>query len=915
MKNNSLLSVFVAIFLSLSLLAPAIGVQAQDDEPANEALLTLIDGMTPEERVGQLFLVSFDGASVDDESQIAALLADYPVGGVMLRADRGNFALPDPNALQQLVIDLQRKNWEAARVERLDPVSGEPFQPEYLPLWVGLSLDEATGSAENALSGLSVLPSPMAIGATWQPDLAANVGESLGSELAALGINLYLGPALDVVSDPMPASSGDMGVSAFGGNPYWVSQMGTAFIRGLRSGSDGKLLLVATHFPGRGSADRAPNEELATVRKPLAELQNADLTPFAAAVNSMDGIDGLLVSHIRYEGFQGTIRPTTRPLSLDEKSLSDLLTNAPFADWRANGGLLVSDDLGTPAIRSFYSPGNENFYATLIARDAFLAGNDLLYMGNIISSDAPDNYTSVRRTLDFFAQKYREDSAFAARVDAALLRILAKKEALYPNFSLYAATHPQGFDEIGTHAQAVFDVAQRSATLINPSLNDLDALLPNPPGVKEQIFFLTDVQPASQCPLCGSIFGLQRNSLRDAVLRLYGLGGAQEVREGNLSTYTFDDLPSLYIESDEFGMLDSLQAAEWVVISLGGNQQIDALRQFLNDFQPLLREKKVILYTFTTPYLLDATDISKFTAYYAIYSYAPPFLDVAARLLFKELTPEGASPVDISGSGYELDTVLQPDPDQYLTLGLALPLEPPPTPAADSATLAPTMIPMFSVGDTLSVRTGTIYDYNGNPVPDGTLATFTLTMSGESGINQRIEAQTVSGVAQADFQLSEIGLLDIRVSSGNATVSETLRLDISDDGIAAAITIIPPALLPQSTSTPTIEMTPTPTSIPSAYVQDGKIRFGAWGVSLLLWLLGSLLAYMAGERIESRRWGVRWALTTLLGGLIAYNYLALNLPGATIVTADGLSGVIIAIVFAEILGWLAGWLWLRGALE
>lgn len=912
MKNNSLLSVLIALFLSVSLLLPAVGVQAQDNTPVNEELLALIEGMTPEERVGQLFLVSFDGASVADESQIAALLDEYFIGGIMLRADRGNFAFEEVGDLQQLGIDLQRRYWDASRLERLDPVSGELFQPKYIPLWLGLALDEETGAPGNALSALSPVPSPMAIAATWQPDLAASVGENLGSELAALGVNLYLGPSLDIISDPEPTNSGDMGTVSFGGDPYWVSQMGSAFIRGLRSGSDGKLLVVASHFPGRGSADRAPTEEMATVRTSLTELQTQTLAPFSAAV--LEGTDGLLLSHIRYEGFQGTIRATTRPLSLDEKSLSQLLSNAPFADWRTEGGLLISDDLGTPAIRNFYAPGNEDFYANLIARDAFLAGSDLLYMGNIVSSDAPDNYTSITRTLDFFAQKYREDPAFAERVDAALLRILAKKEQLYPNFSLFAVAHPQGLAEIGSRQQAAFDVAQRSATLINPDLGGLDAILPAPPAVDDQILFLTDTQPISTCPLCGSASGLERTTLRDAVLRLYGSSGAQQVRDGNLSTYTFDDLPSLYVETEEFSMLDSLQAAEWVVISLASNQQTDALRQFLNDFQPLLREKKVILYSFTTPYLLDATDISKFTAYYGLYSYAPPFLDVAARLLFKELTPEGASPVDISGIGYELNTALQPDAEQYLTLGLALPLESPPTPAADSATLAPTMIPMFAVGDTLGVRTGTIYDYNGNPVPDGTLVTFTLTMGGEMGREQRIEAQTVSGIARADFQLNETGLLDIRVSAGNATVSETLRLDISDVGIAAAVTIIPPALPQQATVTPRA-LTPTPTAVPSSYVYAGKLGMGMWGVSLILWLFGALIAFMAGERIESQRWGVRWALTTMLGGLAAYNYLALGLPGSTIATADGLSSVIIFIVLAELLGWLAGWLWLRRTLE
>ena len=914
MKNNSLLSGIFVLLLSVVLLLPPHGesVRAQETDPPIQ-VVALVERMTPEERVGQLFLISFDGTSVADDTQIAALFSQYSIGGVVLRADRGNFAVDSLSELQQLFSDLQRRTWEASRVERLDPLTGEPVRPAYVPLWTAISLDEESTAFENSLSGLSALPSPMAIGATWNPELANSVGEVLGHELAALGVNIYLGPSLDIAVDPDPANSGDMGTRSFGGSAYWVSQMGESFIRGLHTGSEGKMIIAATHFPGRGSADRSPSEEMATVRKSFEELKAVELAPFSRAVSSTEGADALLVAHIRYEGFQSTIRPTTRPLSLDEKSLTQLFTISPFSEWRAAGGLTISDDLGSRAIRDFYAPGEEDFYANLIARDAFLAGNDLLYMGNILSSDAPDSYTSVTRTLDFFAQKYREDPAFAVRVDEALTRILTQKFRIYPTFNFSAVNAQNTLSGIGESQQATFDVAQRAVTLINPGINDLDAILPSPPGVDDHIVFITDVQSSSQCTLCGTSLTLEQTSLRDAVLRLYGLGGVEEVLETNLSAYTFDDLLTLHENQEVTTLESSLQEAEWVVISLASDKKLDTLREFLVDFQPILREKKVILFSFTVPYLLDATDISKFTAYYGLYSYAPPFLDVAARLLFKELTPVGASPVNIEGVGYDLQTMIQPDPDQFLTLRLALPLEPSAAPEGDSATAAPTMIPMFEVGDTLGVRTGIIYDHNGHPVPDGTLVTFTLTMGGGTGIDQQIAAQTIGGVAHADFQLAQTGLLDIRVSSGQASVSETLRLDISDEGVAAAVTILPPAQSVEITPTPFIS--PTPSAVSSPYVTDGQLRFGAWGISFLLWMLGSLLAYFAGDRIESRRWGIRWALTTFLGGLTAYNYIALSLPGAANILAGGILNVMIFVLLAELFGWLLGWLWLRQTLE
>lgn len=919
MKNNSFLAGLFALLLSLALLLPTVGanVQAQGEDPRAE-VLALIERMTPEERIGQLFLISFDGVSVSDETQIAALLEQYSVGGVVLRADRGNFALENLSGLQLLISDVQRKNWNASRVDRLDSIRGETIRPVYIPLWLGVSLEEDGSTLERSLTGLSPLPSPMAIGATWEPELAANVGEVLGSELSALGVNMYMGPSLDVLVDPDPANSGDMGTRSFGGSAFWVSQMGKAFIRGLHTGSAGQMLVVAKHFPGRGSADRSPSEEMATVRKTFEELKDVELAPFAAAAAaaSAESADALLIAHIRYEGFQGNIRPTTRPLSLDEKSLSQIFTLSPFSEWRAAGGLTISDDLGSHAIRDFYAPGNQDFYANLIARDAFLAGNDLLYMGNILSSDAPDPYITVTRTLDFFAQKYREDPAFAARVDSALIRILAQKLRIYPSFNFYAVNNSQSaLADIAQSQQATFEIAQRAATLINPNIDDLDAILPTPPGVQERITFITDTQPASQCALCGAELTLDNTSLSNAVLRLYGLGAGEEVLESNLSMYTFDDLLSMNAGEENVQLKNAIRQADWVVISLASAQKLGSLRQFLGDYQPVLREKKVILFSFTAPYLLDATDISKFTAYYGLYSYAPPFLDVAARLLFKELTPEGASPVDITGVGYDLSVMIEPDPDQRLTLHLALPPEPlAPAPSeSESATPAPTLIPMFEVGDTLGVRTGVIRDRNGNTVPDGTIVTFSLFMGGKTAIDQQIKVETIAGTARADFQLSTTGLLDIRIASGEAIVSETLRLDISDEGVAAAVTIIPPVLDGEVTPTPITSLTPSAT--PSVYVDDGKLRVGAWFFSFFIWLLGTGLAYIAGERTESPRWGIRWALTTLLGGLVAYNYLALSLPGSKSLLAGGMLSVIVFVLLFELLGWLFGWLWLRRTLE
>jgi beta-N-acetylhexosaminidase len=150
------------------------------------------------------------------------------------------------------------------------------------------------------------------------------------------------------------------------------------------------------------------DEEVATVRKSLEQLKQIELAPFFAvtgkAPNSLSMADGVLVSHIRFQGFQGNnIRAATRPVSFDPTALGEILDLPELSTWRENGGLIISDDLGNRAVRFFYSPTNEGFSAELVARDAFLAGNDLLYLGNIVSSDLDDTYATNLRILNFFS--------------------------------------------------------------------------------------------------------------------------------------------------------------------------------------------------------------------------------------------------------------------------------------------------------------------------------------------------------------------------------------------------------------------------------------------------------------------------------------------------------------------------------
>ncbi len=735
----------------------------------------------------------------------------------------------------------------------------------------------------------------------------------MGHELSALGINMYFGPSLDVLESPSATPGNDLGVDVFGGDPYWVSVLGSAYIGGLHTGSNDRLLVVPKHFPGRGSADRSNQDEVATVRKSLDELKQIELAPFFAVTGKsaapVSTADGLLVSHIRYQGFQGNIRATTKPVSFDEQALASILSLPDFASWRNNGGVMISDNLGSDAVREFYASGTV-FPARTVARDAFVAGNDLLYLGNIVSSDATDNYSTVLEILSFFAQKYQEDPAFTQRVDTAVLRILKLKAHLFGEFGI-ANVQPAeaGLQSLGAEQQVTFAVASQAATLLSPDAQDLATVLQAPPRGRDQLVFLTDTSQVQQCSTCPTQPSLAVDALQQAIIKLYGPESGNQTSSFRLSSFSFADVANDLAGKPPPYLQENLNFADWIVICMTDNSagQAELLSNFLAEQQDLLRDKRVILFAFGPPYYLDATDISRLTAYYALYGKLPPFVEVAARLLFKELTPPGAPPVSVAGLGYDLISATAPDPNQIISLALDLPLA---SAATNEPTAVATPVPLFKIGDTIAIRTGTIKDHNGQQVPDGTVVQFIMNLTGEGGgILQEADAITTGGVARVSFGLDKPGLLQIRATSDPALVSEVLQLDVSSGGQPAAVTVIVPQLTPAAQSP--AGHTPQPAENEFITAQ-GNLRFTAWLLTTLLLLLGSAAVFFAGARLLGAPWGTRWGLCAMAGGLLTYNYLSLGLPGsADFALENGMGGVIVLVFGGLLLGSAAGFIWSR----
>ena len=76
--------------------------------PATDLAEDLLSQMTPEQRVGQLFLVTFGGAAPNEDDPIFGLIRDQHIGGVVLRGAEDNFVGPPDTLPATARLHIQR---------------------------------------------------------------------------------------------------------------------------------------------------------------------------------------------------------------------------------------------------------------------------------------------------------------------------------------------------------------------------------------------------------------------------------------------------------------------------------------------------------------------------------------------------------------------------------------------------------------------------------------------------------------------------------------------------------------------------------------------------------------------------------------------------------------------------------------
>lgn len=173
------------------------------------------------------------------------------------------------------------------------------FQLEHTPLGIP-TLFHSEGLHGYVARGTTSFPQAIALASTWDPALITRVFRVVAREARAQGIGMLLTPVINLGRDPRWGRIQE----TFGEDPYLVSRMGVAEVRGLQGKSlplgPGHVLAVLKHFAGYGVPQAGTNVgpvEL-THRKLLemylpafhAAITQAHAQAVMAAYNAIGGI-------------------------------------------------------------------------------------------------------------------------------------------------------------------------------------------------------------------------------------------------------------------------------------------------------------------------------------------------------------------------------------------------------------------------------------------------------------------------------------------------------------------------------------------------------------------------------------------------------------------------------------------------
>jgi beta-N-acetylhexosaminidase len=428
-----------AILLMLCLAGSAVEQNPAPplDRAAEKWVQATLKKMSPDEKVGQLLVSSFQSSYISTDSEAFAELTkavrEYHVGGFHVF---GASELAPPVLLNPSygTVTLGQPLEAASTLNRLQGLSTVPL----------LNTADFEAGVGFRIMGATAFPRAMAFGAARDETLAFEAGRITGEETRALGVHVNFAPVVDVNNNPRNPV---INTRSYGEDPALVGALASAYIRGLQSAG---VMATLKHFPGHGDTDVDSHLGLPVIRHPRERLEAIELPPFRAGIAA--GAGAVMTGHIEMPAFDPTpATPTT---------LSPPIVTGVLRKELAFRGLIYTDSMGMQGVTNMHAPGEA-------AVRAVLAGNDVVL-------HSPDDGAAFAGILE----AVRSGRIPQAQIDATVERLLRAKARAGLHKTKVVDLDAIGA-LVGTRAnQAVADaVSERAITLIKDVRNQVPLTL------------------------------------------------------------------------------------------------------------------------------------------------------------------------------------------------------------------------------------------------------------------------------------------------------------------------------------------------------------------------------------------------------------------------------------------------------
>ncbi|KXL52634.1 beta-hexosaminidase precursor [Anaerotignum neopropionicum] len=327
-------------------------------ETKQETIENLIDTMTMEEKIGQLFMCDIrnypNGTGMTVLSEDAAkMVKDYHLGGVILFAEN----LDTLEQTKKLTGDLQN----AAEI----------------PLFIGI--DEEGGLVSRLKKSNIPHETMLSPGEMTEPVQAEAAGRSIGGTLSEMGVNVDFAPVADVNTNP---NNPVIGIRSYSDDPQKAGDMVSAFIQGMQGTG---VSATVKHFPGHGDTAADSHKGEVFVSHDLERLKSVEFVPFARAID--EGVNFVMVGHIK------TPKATTDglPATLSAQAVKLLREDLKF------NGVAITDAMNMQAITEYYGDGESAVLSVLAGIDIVLMPADLDEAYQAVGKAAQDGRISEER--------------------------------------------------------------------------------------------------------------------------------------------------------------------------------------------------------------------------------------------------------------------------------------------------------------------------------------------------------------------------------------------------------------------------------------------------------------------------------------------------------------------------------------